>query len=135
MSFSYDDTLPSDADKVRLAIGDVEDMTGKGESLTDEEITAILATYTDLAKAQVVSARRLLAKLRKVTSHSAAGISSSTSEKFRQCLELIKELDNEMAADAQYDALFAEDISLVDAVDNDDSWCGPVFWRGQFDYK
>lgn len=84
MSFSYD--LSTDVGKVRLRIGDVFE---NAAMLSDEEINAVLADYSDVDEASIHAIDHALAKIaRQADSRSAAGLSAQRANQFSQLTEV-----------------------------------------------
>jgi hypothetical protein len=78
MSFSYDPTLSSDLDKVRLYLGDT---TESSPLYTDEEITALLEIENGALLTAASLADSLAAKYSRSVSFSVEGLSISNSTK------------------------------------------------------
>lgn len=87
MAFTYD--ITTDRGKVRARIGDVVDLTGVDESLSDAEVDyALSVCNSNIARTAVFALELLIAKLRVKVSRSTASISSSVREKVENAEKL-----------------------------------------------
>ena len=59
MSWSYDTSLPTNKDKVRVSIGDTD---SSDQQLSDEEINALLTVHGSVRSTAIAVARMLAAK-------------------------------------------------------------------------
>ena len=94
MSWSYDDSLPTDRDWVRFRIGSTN---SADQDISNEEIEAVLAMKADKDTAALACARALLAKFSRDYDRSNIGMSASRSQRIQHLKDVIEELDNEMS--------------------------------------
>lgn len=134
MTWTYDSSdLSSDLAKVRLYIGDTQDLTSDDESLTDEEIQIALDETSDTHQAAVRAMEYLIAKLRRVVTRSASGMNSSQGDKLRQALDTYKIL-LKRAGKGQIHAYGGMmDQDRLDDADDDDDFPQPDFKIGMDD--
>ncbi len=94
MTWSYDPTLPTDKDKVRLKIAD----TVEADPLfQDEEITAVLAVEGTVLKAAIALARGLVSRYSRVGGTiKADDVSVDVSYLYKQSRTLLEDLLSEL---------------------------------------
>jgi len=136
VTFTYSSTnITTDLAKVRLALGDVTDQTSKGESLTDEEINAILATETNVFKATLICCDLLLARLRVKVDLSAGTFNTVQNQKFQNLQELRKNLKEQLSSRGDASIYFgttSEDRKQ--SISDDSDFIPPEFKVGMHDY-
>lgn len=92
MTWSYDETEPTDKDKVRGVIGDTNE---QDQLLSDEVINTTVVDRPSVRTAAIECIRRILAKLARDTDRNHAGINSLRSQKFQHYRELLEFLTQE----------------------------------------
>ena len=132
MTFSYDDSLGTDLDRVRFRIGD---KVTASALLSYEEISAALTDRGSVAGACVACVESILAGLSRSVDRSTIGLSSSRSQAVQQYRDLLRDLKTELVAGVSGGAWSVGGISLADnaELDADTDWRGPRFRPGQDD--
>lgn len=90
-NWSYDTPSGSDRDAVRLLIGDT---IAEDPILADDEIDWFLSEKGDPYRAAAAAARAIAAKFARLMSRSIGGMQADFGQKYRQYIELAKELES-----------------------------------------
>ena len=98
MSWSFDDSLSTDRDKVRLKCGltDTDD-----QLLSNETIDALLVIRPDITLCSIDCVRAVLAKLARDIDRSAVGMSASRSQKITHYEGVLRNLVKESGGEAR----------------------------------
>lgn len=94
MSFSFNESLTSDLDKVRLRIGDTD---SEEVLLSNETITALLTIRNDVILASIDCVEAILGKFAREIDRQALGLGGPRSQKTSHYTALLKELRAEAA--------------------------------------
>lgn len=94
MSFSFNESLTSDLDKVRLRIGDTD---SEEVLLSNETITALLTIRNDVILTAIDCVEAILGKLAREIDRQALGLGGPRSQKTTHYQALLKELRAEAA--------------------------------------
>ena len=94
MSFSFNESLTSDLDKVRLRIGDTD---SEEVLLSNETITALLTIRNDVILASIDCVEAILGKFAREIDRQALGLGGPRSQKTTHYQALLKELRAEAA--------------------------------------
>ena len=126
MTASYDTSLATDKDKVRLYLGDTDTENPK---TTDEEIIALLAIYPNPIKTTIILAQSLLAKYAAMATQSVGEVSVSYGELRDNYKNLVAELKERFAS--EYGKLIAGGLSQSekDSLIDDSDRVQPAFTR------
>lgn len=89
MTWSYDDSLPTDRDKVRFRIGDTD---SEEELLSNETLDALLAIRNDVVLASIDAVQAILAKFAREIDRQALGLGGPRSQKTTHYENLLKVL-------------------------------------------
>lgn len=129
MTFSYSTSLTTNKDKVRFRIGDTD---SNRPLLSDEEISAVLASKPAVLPSAFECVEAILAKIARDVDRNAAGISSSRSQSFNHYLELRSKLAREMTTESE---MFVGGLSKAakQSFESDSDFVKPSFGIGQFD--
>jgi len=95
MSFSYDPTLATDKDKVRLFIGDTDSTQ---PLLQDEEIVSLLAMFGSVAVASSTACKNIAAKFARQADRTTGDISVSYSQISKMYFDLSAEIKVSLSA-------------------------------------
>lgn len=90
LTWTYEDDLPTDKDKVRLLIGDTDT---DDKLLTDAEVTYFITTHGTLSRAAAEACRAIAAMFARKTSRSVGSLQADFSAKHRQYLAMAESLD------------------------------------------
>lgn len=90
MTWTYDDTLSTDRDKVRLQVGDTDT---DDELITNEGIDYVLSRYDDVDLATYKTAQIILAgpKMARAVDRQGTGFSASRSQKFQHLKDIVSQ--------------------------------------------
>lgn len=135
MSWSYDPTLSTDKDKVRLAIGDTDT---NNQRFSDEEITATLTNSDSVLEAAAALAESLAARYATMVSISVDGLSKSNSDLSRNFALLAQRLRaraTQEAAGLGNPVIAGVSTSDMLSVDQNVDRVPSQFKMGQFDNK
>lgn len=133
MSFSYDPTLPTDLDKVRLALGDTD---STAPLLSNEEITAMLETYIGVLQTAAPLAESLAAKFARRVNISVDGLSKSYSDlsrNFALLAERLRARATDEAGGLGMPLISGVSIAAMTSVDDNTDRVPSQFKIGQFD--
>jgi len=127
---SYDNTLATDRDKVRFYIGDTSN-DATLERLSDNEIDAMLADYSDPLVCALKCAEALLAKYAGYVTQTVGSVSVQYSNLVNQYEKLISRLKAKVATQAS-GAVWVGGISESEKTANetDTDRVEPAFERG-----
>jgi hypothetical protein len=89
MTWSYDDSLPTDRDKVRFRIGDTD---SEEELLSNETLDALLVIRDDVVLASIDAVQAILAKFAREIDRQALGLGGPRSQKTTHYENLLKVL-------------------------------------------
>ncbi len=89
MAWTYSTSLATDKDKVRFEIGDTDTTE---QLLSDEEITALLASEGSVAAAAAKAAEGLAAKFSRLADRTVGNFSLSMSQRSKMYWDLAKKL-------------------------------------------
>jgi len=89
-TWSYEVSLPTDKDKVRLVIGDTDT---DDQLLLDEEIQFFIDEHGSVQRAASESCRAIAAMFARNMSRSIGGLQADFSAKYRQYLQLAESID------------------------------------------
>lgn len=89
MTWSYDDSLPTDRDKVRFRIGDTD---SEEELLSNETLDALLVIRNDVVLASIDAVQAILAKFAREIDRQALGLGGPRSQKTTHYENLLKVL-------------------------------------------
>ena len=133
MSFTYE--ISTDRGKVRLAIGDVIDMTTDNESLSDAEVDYALSLSSDLDAAALRCCEWLVARLRHKIGSTAGGVSSNQREKI-DGLETLRAILEKRIGKGRVTAYFGGiSEARVDSTASDTDFAEPRFKVGMDDLE
>lgn len=132
MSWSFDDSLSTNRDKVRLKIGDINTAD---QILSNETIDALLTEHgSDVELSAISCCRAIIAKYNRALDRNAAGMSANRSiivDNYRALLsELLKA--NRGNSGARYSGSFSRDRK--ETIESDPDFIEPFARSGQFDY-
>jgi hypothetical protein len=94
MTWSYDESLPTDRDKVRFRIGDIDT---EEQLLSNETLDTLLTIRDDVVLASIDAVEGILAKFAREIDRQALGLGGPRSQKTLHYRELLKELRAEAA--------------------------------------
>tara|TARA_R110000824_G_C14951674_1_gene650997 strand:- start:129 stop:578 length:450 start_codon:yes stop_codon:yes gene_type:complete len=132
MSWSYNESLPTDRDKVRLKVGDVDTAD---QLLSNETLDALLTeNSSDIVLTSIAAVRAIIASYTRTLARSAAGMSADTTIFFTHYQELLADLlkQNRGNSGARYSGSFSR--SRQETINSDSDFIKPDFSRGEFDY-
>jgi hypothetical protein len=131
MTWSYDATLPTNKDKVRLDIGDIDT---NDQLITDEAIARYLTLTGSVERAGARACRAIAATVGQRLTVSASGSGIDADEQYKHFMGLATELD-ELAATSGV-AAYAGGLtrSGKDAATDDTDRIAPAFTKTLFDY-
>ena len=131
MSFSYDPTIPTDKDAVRLLIGDT---VSTDVLLQDEEISFFLTREGSVDSAAAESAESIAAKFSRFADQKTGDISVQFSQRAKQYLDLADKIRRGLAI--MGGVPFAGGISRSDkkAREEDTDRVAPAFVRDMHDH-
>ena len=89
MTWSYDDSLPTDRDKVRFRIGDTD---SEEELLSNETLDALLVIRDDVVLASIDAVQAILAKFAREIDRQALGLGGPRTQKTTHYENLLKVL-------------------------------------------
>lgn len=132
MSWSFDESLSTNRDKVRLKLGDTDTTS---QLLSNETISALLTEHNDDVDMTTISCcRAIIAKFNRTIDRSGAGMNANRSiivENYRQLLsELIKM--NRGNSGAVYSGSFSR--SRKETIEDDSDFILPTARESEFDY-
>lgn len=125
MSWTYDDSLPTDRDWVRFRTGATNT---NDQQISNEEIDAVLAVKADKDLAALAVARAILAKLSRDYDRSNIGMSASRSQRIQHLKDLIDELKAEAVTGAG-PAWGGQSQADKDSVNENSDYIGCPFTR------
>lgn len=96
MSWSFDDSLSTDRDRIRLRIGDTDT---NDQLLSNETVDALLLTRTSVILAAIDCVQAIIAKLAREIDRSNIGMSGSRSQKTTHFHSVLRELQKEAQMD------------------------------------
>lgn len=135
MSNTYsNDPSTSTKDEVRFYIGDVDSADWQ---LSDEEIAFLLSQESDNAtRAAIRAARTLYARFTRLVDKTVGDLSISYSQRAKQYLDLISQLETQAALATNAARPYAGGISKTEKqrIEEDTDAVLPVFKRGMMDY-
>tara|TARA_R100000655_G_scaffold85285_1_gene124943 strand:+ start:25099 stop:25548 length:450 start_codon:yes stop_codon:yes gene_type:complete len=132
MSWSYDASLSTNRDKVRLKIGDIDTAD---QLLSNETLDALLTEHnSDILLTSISAVRAIIASYTRTVARSAAGMSADTTVFFSHYQELLADLlkQNRGNSGARYSGSFSR--SRHDTINDDSDFVKPDFRRGEYDY-
>ena len=94
MTWSYDESLPTDRDKIRFKIGDIDT---EEQLLSNETLDTLLVIRNDVTLASIDAVEGILAKFAREIDRQALGLGGPRSQKTLHYRELLKELRAEAA--------------------------------------
>lgn len=89
---SFDPSLPTDVDKVRLRVGDTD---VQNELLADDTYSYFLTIHDDLNLAGSMAARVIAAKLARDTDYAFSTLGVDASQAYEHYMELAEDLESE----------------------------------------
>lgn len=95
MTWTYDNTLAGDRDKVRFEIQDTET---SDQLFQDEEVDAILAREGTVALTALALAKALMMKFARLVDVTVGKVSESNSQRYQAYKDLVARLEAEAAA-------------------------------------
>lgn len=132
MTFTFDSSLATERDEVRLKIGDTQSAL---ELLSDETIDALLsANDDDVLATSIAATKAILARLSRDTDRSAIGFSTSRSQAVTQYRDLLADLEKErdQLAGAMY--VGGSSTAEIERITGDSDAPAPIFSIGMDDY-
>ena len=134
MPYSYDPTLPTDKDKVRLTIGDT---VTTAFLLSNEEIVALLSMYGSVHQAAIAAARGLAAKYSREADKWVGDLKILASQKAKAFLELATALSDAGGSMSARGVPSAGGIriSQKETMEDNTDRVRPAFYRNQFPYR
>ena len=132
MSWSFNDELPTDRDKVRLKIGDTNT---DDQLLSNETIDALLDEHSDDVMLSTISCiRAIIAKFSRNLSRGAIGMSADLTVQVAHYQQLLADLirANRGNSDARYKGSFSYDRQ--ETIEDDSDFKRPAFKSGQWDH-
>ena len=132
MTWSFNESLSSDVDKVRLKLGDTDT---SDQILQNETISALLTQHSDdIDLATIACCRAIIAKYNRALDRSAAGMSANRSIIVDNYRDLLKELiqANRGNSGAVYSGSFSR--SRKETIEDDSDFILPFAREGEFDY-
>jgi len=132
MSWSYDESLTSNRDKVRLKIGDVDT---NDQLLSNETLDALLTEWgSDVMLTSIAAVRAIIAAFSRTLARSAAGMSADRTIFFTHYQELLADLlkQNRGNSGARYKGSYSYDRQ--ETIEDDSDFIQPAFKSGQWDY-
>lgn len=131
MTWSYDPTIPTDKDAVRLETGDTDT---NDQLLLDEEIGYLLTTEGTVLNASIVAAEKIAAKLAKQADQTVSKVRVNLSQRAEGYRKLVSDLKNRLAI--KFGAPYAGGISKADklAQELDTDRVPPNFTIGMSDF-
>ena len=129
MSWSFDASLSTDLDKVRLYTGDTNT---NSQLLANETIQSFLTAGDSVINASIKCCRFIIAKLARDYDRSNVGMSASRSQQIQHYRDLIVELTTMSGSTA---ACSFGGLSYDDAedIENDTDYKAPLFTRERHD--
>jgi hypothetical protein len=132
MSWSFDDSLSTNRDKVRLRIGDTNT---NDQILSNETIDALLTEHSsDVMLATISSVRAIIAKYSRNMSRSAVGMSADMAVFVAHYQDLLSDLikQNRGNSGVRYTSAFSE--SRKETIESDSDYIRPFASVGMDDY-
>ena len=126
MTWSYDDTLTEDRDKVRFYVQDVDT---NEQLLSDEEIAFLLESEGTVRAAAIVAAETLAGKFARFADSAVGDLSISYSQKHTQYLALANRLRRSLALSA-VPLVGGTSVSRKQTVEEDTDRVEPAFTVG-----
>lgn len=132
MTWTYDDTLSTDRDKVRLRVGDIDT---KDQLITDEAIAYILGLYgSDIPRTAYECAKIILAgpKMARAVDRNGTGFSATRSQRFQHLKDIVDqwEAQSRLAAGMTW---CGSSISAEESLESSSDYVGAAFKARQFD--
>jgi hypothetical protein len=125
VSFTYD--ITTTVGLIRKKIGDV---LSTNADLTDEEINACYLEYPSIIGAAKEALRNILARYKALTDRSANGFSSSRSQRFQQCKDLLDKLESSIGSVADMTFTGASE-AVKEEMEADTDFVRPGYVTGQ----
>ena len=129
MTWTYDNTLATDRDKVRFGVQDTE---STDPLFADEEIDARLSALGSVQATILDLAKKLMIKFARLVDVSVGKVSESNSQRFAAYKELVSQLEADNAAYA-VPSFGGVNVSDNEALDGDDGLVQPGAKRGDTD--
>jgi len=132
MAWSFNESLSTDRDKVRLKIGDTDT---NDQILANETIDAILTEHSsDVMLATISCVRAIIAKYSRKLNRSAAGMSADMTVFVAHYQQLLSDLikQNRGNSGARYKSAFSD--SRKETIESDDDYVQPFAAVGRDDY-
>jgi len=132
MSWSFDDSLTTDRDKVRLKIGDTDT---NDQILSNETIDALLTEHSDdVMLTTISSVRAIIGKYARQMNRGAVGMSADMSIFVTHYQDLLSDLikQNRGNSGARYKSAF--NISRKDTIESNSDYITPFANVGMDDY-
>lgn len=130
MTWSYDDTLSTNRDLVRLEIGDT---VSTDQQLSNEAIDQALAQRSSVIQAAILCCDRIIAKYARLVTQSVGPVSVSYGERMKNYEELISRL--RLRAPAVSPFAGGTSVAGKEAAAEDTDRDAPIFSVGMFDRK
>jgi len=132
MSWSFNESLTTDRDKVRLRIGDTDT---NDQILSNETIDALLTEHgSDVMLATISCVRAIIAKYARNMTRGAVGMTADMSVFVAHYQELLSDLikQNRGNSGVRYKSAFSE--SRKETIESDDDYIRPFAAVGRDDY-
>lgn len=131
MTWSYDDSLPTDRDKVRLRVGDIDT---KKQFISNEGIDDVLSRFDAVDRAVYETAKIMLANplSARATDRQGTGFSASRSQLFQHLKDLIAEFKTTSRLNAT-PTLTGVSVSEKETLDSDTDYPPSRFVQGDND--
>jgi len=130
MSWSYDDTLPTDRDKLRFRIGDIDT---EEQLLSNETLDTLLSIRPSVVLAAIDAVEGILAKFAREIDRQALGLGGPRSQKTMHYRQLLNDLRSEAAQGSTGVYFGGGSISGKEAFRNDSDAPLTPFRLNQFD--
>ncbi len=122
MTWTYDNTLATDRDKVRFEIQDTET---SDQLFADEEIAAVLTAEGSVSYTVLSLAKKLMIKFARLVDTSVGRVSESASQRFAAYKTIVDKLEAELGASYAMPSFGGVEVSANDALDADDTLVQP----------
>lgn len=132
MSWSFDDSLTTTRDKVRLRIGDTN---ANDEILSNETIDALLTEHSDdVMLATISCVRAIIAKFSRNLNRGAAGMTADMSVFVAHYQELLSDLIKQNRGNSGVRYKSASSVSRKETIESDTDFIPPFASVGMDDY-
>lgn len=133
MTWTYDTSLSTSRDKVRLLVGDTDT---NDQQLSDEEITFITSEETNVYRAAALASRTLAAKYARLVGSSVESLRFFASDRFDHYTQLARQLEEQASkvsgSSVGSPVITGISIDAIESVEDDTDRVGSAFKKGQF---